>query len=235
MLTLLAHPILVTAAVVPAVWLLIKVYRVDRLDRESRPLLLSLVLYGILATFLAMLAERVGSFVLGIFFREDGRLYNLLLYFVVVGGAEEGAKFILLRRRTWQSPEFNCQFDGVVYSVFVALGFALWENIGYVLMFGLRTAVLRAVTAVPGHACFGVFMGVWYGMAKRAERAGDMEKATRYQRTAFLLPLVLHGCYDYIASLSRSGASLLFLVFIAALFFLSYRLIVRSAQNDKWI
>ena len=46
---------------------------------------------------------------------------------------------------------------------------------------------------------------------------------------------MLHGCYDYIASLSRSGASLLFLVFIAALFFLSYRLIVRSAQNDKWI
>ncbi len=39
MLTLLAHPILVTAAVVPAVWLLVKVYRVDRLDRESRPLL----------------------------------------------------------------------------------------------------------------------------------------------------------------------------------------------------
>ena len=89
------------------------------------------------------------------------------MYFGVVAFSEEGAKYFLLKRRTWNSAAFNCQFDGVVYAVFVSLGFALWENISYVLMYGLSTALVRAVTAVPGHACFGVFMGVWYGLAKR--------------------------------------------------------------------
>jgi RsiW-degrading membrane proteinase PrsW (M82 family) len=41
-----------------------------------------------------------------------------------VAGAEESSKYLLLRRRTWHSPEFNCQYDGVVYAVFVALPFA---------------------------------------------------------------------------------------------------------------
>ena len=98
--------------------------------------------------------------------------YNAIMYFGIVAFSEEGAKYFLLRRRSWHSAAFNCQFDGVVYAVFVALGFALWENISYVLMYGLSTALVRAVTAVPGHACFGVFMGVWYGLAKRLTAQG---------------------------------------------------------------
>lgn len=96
---------------------------------------------------------------MGILLPQSSTAYNVLLYFVVVALSEEGFKYLLLKKRTWYSSEFNCQFDGVVYAVFVALGFALWENISYVLMYGLGTAAVRAVTAVPGHACFGVFMG----------------------------------------------------------------------------
>ena len=70
--------------------------------------------------------------------------YNAIMYFGIVAFSEEGAKYFLLRRRTWHSAAFNCQFDGVVYAVFVALGFALWENISYVLMYGLSTALVRA-------------------------------------------------------------------------------------------
>ena len=151
----------------PAVFLLVKVYRADRLEREPPMLLVSLVLYGILATGLALLTERLGTFLLDIFVRQDTVLYNVLLYFVVVAFSEEGFKYLLLKRRTWNSPAFNCQFDGVVYATFVSLGFALWENIGYVIRYGFSTAVVRAVTAIPGHACFGVFMGAWYGLAKR--------------------------------------------------------------------
>ena len=37
----------------------------------------------------------------------------------------------------------------------------------------IGTALVRAVTAVPGHACFGVFMGIWYGAARRYANEGD--------------------------------------------------------------
>ena len=143
------NPILIAAAVIPAVFLLVHVYRADKLEKEPAPLLISLVLYGIAATFIALLLERFGSWLLGRYFPENSTPYNVLMYFGVVAFSEEGAKYFLLKRRTWNSAAFNCQFDGVVYAVFVSLGFALWENISYVLMYGLSTALVRAVTAVP--------------------------------------------------------------------------------------
>ena len=84
------------------------------------PLLISLVLYGIAATFIALLLERFGSWLLGRYFPENSTPYNVLMYFGVVAFSEEGAKYFLLKRRTWRSAAFNCQFDGVVYAVFVA-------------------------------------------------------------------------------------------------------------------
>ena len=106
-------------------------------------------------------------------------IYDALLYFGVVAVSEEGFKFLLLHRRTWRESEFDCCFDGVVYAVFLSLGFALWENIRYVLAYGFATAVARALTAVPGHACFGVFMGAWYGAARReAALAGNGRRAS---------------------------------------------------------
>lgn len=167
------NPILIAAAVIPAIVLLRFVYKEDRLDKESPGLLLSLVIFGILSTFAAIVTEQIGETVLTLLLPQNSTAYNALLYFVVVALSEEGFKYLLLKKRTWYSGEFNCQFDGIVYAVFVSLGFALWENISYVLMYGLGTAAIRAVTAVPGHACFGVFMGAFYGLAKRYDNFGD--------------------------------------------------------------
>ena len=233
--TLAADPILIAAAVIPAVFLLVRVERADRLEKESRKLLLSLIFFGIVATLIASLGERIGMAILDSLFEEESVLFNLLLYFVVVALSEEGAKYILLKRRTWRNPEFNCQFDGVVYSVFVSLGFALWENIGYVAYYGLSTAVVRAVTAVPGHACFGVFMGTWYGMAKRKEGAGDLAGAAKYRRMALIVPMLLHGFYDFCATYDNSYMGLVFLVFVVAMFVTASRLVRRESANDTYI
>ncbi len=229
---LIYHPILMAAAVIPAAALLVQIYRADRLEREPARLLLSLLLWGVLATVPAILGERIGGWLLGRIFRGEGQLRNALYCFIVVGGSEEGAKYLLLKRRTWNSPHFNCRFDGVVYAVFVSLGFALWENIGYVAMYGLRTALLRAVTAIPGHACFGVFMGAWYGQAKAWENRGNGEAGARCLRRAFLLPALLHGCYDTIATSQDSGLSWIFIVFILLLFFYSFRTVRQLSRTD---
>lgn len=77
-------------AVIPALFLLYKVYQADRVEKEPAGLLLSLVLYGILATGLAMVAELFGGAVVGALFTENSLLYNLFFYFLVVALAEEG-------------------------------------------------------------------------------------------------------------------------------------------------
>lgn len=93
------------------------------------------------------------------FFYWSPMVYLFLAYFVVPGFIEEGIKYRVLLRRTWNEPNFNYRFDGVVYAVFVSLGFAAVENVMYVLTSGFSTAVARAIFSIPGHAMFGVVMG----------------------------------------------------------------------------
>ena len=225
--------ILIAAAVIPAIYLMVRVYRADRLEKEPMKLLIGLIVLGVLSTTLAEVIEVYGDDLLKDLFPHGGLLYDALLYFVVVACAEEGSKYLLLRLRTWKSPHFNCQFDGVVYAVFVSLGFALWENIFYVLTYGMGTALARAVTAVPGHACFGVFMGVWYGVAKRYELAGFQEESRRAGRMALLIPILLHGAYDFIASMGNDLMSVVFLVFVSWMFGAALKLVKKTSAEDS--
>ncbi len=226
---------LIAAAVIPAVWLLVLVYRKDRLEKEPGNLLVALVLFGIVSTFLASATENLGIALLP-FVTAPGSLgYNILLYFIVVGLSEEGFKYLVLRFKTWRNPNFNCQFDGVVYAVFVSLGFALWENIGYTISYGFSTALVRAVTAVPGHTCFGVFSGLFYGAAKRYELLGDSARSKRCRIASVLIPMLLHGTYDFVASGEEAVYSIIFIVFVAVLFIASYRLVKVLSQNDRYL
>ncbi len=229
-----ANPILIAAAVIPAVLLLSYVYKLDRLDREPKPLLWSLVFKGVLATFAAIVAEEIGTLLCGLLFAEGSVAYNLFMYFIVVACAEEGFKYLFLKRQTWSDPNFNCRFDGIVYAAFVALGFALIENVEYVFRFGMGAALVRAVTAVPGHASFGVFMGAFYGVARQSANRGDAAASKRLRRMAWLVPAVLHGLYDFSATLS-GGWTFGFTVFVILLFIAASRIVKTHAAADTYI
>lgn len=229
--------ILIAAAMIPAVFLMVQVYRLDRLERESPLLLAKLVLAGVASALIALVCERIGTFLLDALVSPRLKLYNVLLYFGIVALSEEGAKYLLLKRVSWRSGEFNCQYDAVVYATFVSLGFALWENISYVLRFGFGTALLRAVTAIPGHTCFGVFMGLFYGFARAYAYLGNEALSRRYRRLAVLVPVLIHGTYDYIISLQSPNINtdLCFVVFIAVLFLVSFRLVRKISGNDRYM
>ena len=226
--------ILILAALIPAVILMIRVYKSDRLEKESTGLLLSLVGLGAFSTFIALLEERIASMILGAALPETSVAYNIILYFIIIAGAEESSKYIFLRLRTWKNPEYNCKYDGVVYAVFISLGFALWENISYVMMFGFSAALIRAVTAVPGHACFGVFMGVFYGAAKQYEREGYVLRSKAFRVLSVIVPAALHGTYDFIASMNVPGSGWFFVIFVAALFIVSFIISGSISRRDRY-
>ena len=227
--------VLIAAAVIPAILLMLKVYKSDRLEKESGRKLRQLAVGGVLASLIALVAEKLLSLLLNASPIGSPTLYNVILYFIIVAFSEEGAKYFMLKRRSWKSEEFDCQFDGVVYAVFVALGFALWENISYVLSFGFATAVVRAVTAIPGHACFGVFMGVFYSLAKMHERMGNIGSSRGCRVLAVIVPALIHGAYDYIATAETTGFNWYFIVFIAVLFIVSFMLVSNMAKKDRYL
>ena len=228
------HVILIVAAVIPAVFLMIKIYKSDRLEKESSYLLWNLMKVGIFSSLVALVSERILSFILDLAVSADKGIYDVILYFIVVACSEEGAKYFFLKRDTWNNPEFNCLYDGVVYATFVSLGFALWENISYVLSYGFGTAVIRAVTAIPGHACFGVFMGTFYGIAKKFDRMNKDRESRFFCTAAVVVPVLLHGAYDYIAS-QEDRSPVMFIAFVAVLFAASYYLVNMMSKKDQYI
>ena len=230
----LSHSILlILAAAVPAFFLMVKVYKSDKLEPESPALLRSLVIAGVLSSLLALVEEIVLEYALGIFVSNESFLYNILMYYGVVAVSEESSKYLFMKKKTWNNPEFDCRFDGIVYAVFVSLGFALWENISYVLSYGMSTALVRAFTAVPGHACFGVFMGVFYSIAKEQDLNNKKRASSFYRKLALIVPVLLHGSYDYIATMDGTTATIVFIVFVTVMFLVAYRLISNMAKTDR--
>ena len=225
--------LLIALAIIPAVILLIYIYREDRLEKESPRLVIMCVVFGIISTFLAALTERLGMSLLSASLAENSVLARIILYFGIVAFSEEGFKYLVLRRLTWNNAEFNCKFDGVVYAVAVSLGFALWENIQYVISYGLSTALVRAVTAVPGHASFGVIMGAWYGLAKRKQAQG-WDSASRLARVlAVVVPAIVHGAYDFIAT-ANTSSSVHFIMFVVLMFIVCFYTVKKVSSDDKY-
>lgn len=225
--------IYVLAAILPAVFLMRYIYYADTIEKEPPELLKSLVLKGVQAALASMVLEYVGVNVLSLFLEPDSPAYIIVLAFLVVAVIEEGTKFFFLKRRTWYDPNFNYRFDGVVYAVFVSLGFAAFENIQYVFGYGLSVAVPRAILAIPGHMGFAVFMGLFYGRAKLCEDSGDQKGKTANLWAGYLTAVFLHGFYDACSMIGNVLATVLFVVFVGVMYILVTRLVRRESENDR--
>lgn len=225
--------IYVLAAVVPAIVLLWYVYRRDRVEREPLGLLLSLLWKGVLAALCSITLETIGQLVLNALVPKGTLLHTILLAFVVVAAVEEGTKFFFLKRRTWYDYNFNYRFDAIVYSVFVSLGFAAFENIQYVFSYGLSVALPRALLSLPGHMAFAVFMGVYYGRAKLRDNYGQTGAAKSDLMMAYFVAVLLHGFYDACAMIGTTRATILFILFVVVTYIRMFRIVKKESDRDR--
>ena len=224
--------ICLAAAVIPAIVLLIFVYRQDRIEKEPADLLLKLVGFGILSAVLAAVAETVGDLVLDMFVDYNLWIYPVLDAFIVVAIAEEGFKYLLMKTATWKNPAFNYSFDAIVYAVFTSLGFAAFENIFYVLSYGLGTAFIRAFISVPGHFAFAVVMGFFYSRAKVCEQKKDEKGCELNKLLAVVVPVLCHGFFDALLMSDNEYTGAIFLVFIIIFYVFVFRLLGLEARSD---
>ena len=218
---------LAAAALLPPFILLYIIYKMDKIEREPKNLLLSLFLRGVLAMIPILILELIGDKIAG-FFSWSQLLYLFISYFIVPGFIEEGFKYVVVIRRAWNDPNFNYTFDAVVYAVFASLGFAAVENVMYVLTSGFSTAVVRAIFSIPGHAMFGVVMGAGLAKAKRLEIMNDAKGAESARTRAWVLAAILHGLYDFLLV----GFGAVFYLYFIGLVIYVIRLLKRSAAED---
>ena len=218
---------LILAALIPPLVLMGVIYRMDKIEREPPRMMMGLFFKGLLAMFPILVLELLASQFVD-FFPWSYLGYLFLAYFCIPGFIEEGVKYRVLIKNTWNDPNFNFRFDAVVYSVFVSLGFAAVENVMYVLSNGFSTAVLRAIFSIPGHAMFGVVMGVGVGTAKWLETLGQRQQARSTMKRAWLTAAVLHGFYDFLLV----GFGWIFYPYFIGLVIYVVRLLRKSARED---
>ncbi len=200
---------------------LILVHAVWSRDRRREPIgnLSVYLLVGALSVLPAALVEYLAhALIPGLGFPPVLVLGAAIWTFLVIGPVEEGCKFIALWQRGVRDPHLDEPFDWLVYAVAVSLGFATVENCGYVAIGGLSVGLVRAFTAVPGHALHGTLMG--WRLARAEGRPGAA--GARERRLAWIEPSIWHAAYDFpLLALRAAGggdAAILLVLSWAAIF-----------------
>ena len=83
---------------------------------------------------------------------------------------------------------------------------------------GIQTAITRALTAVPAHAIFGITMGYYLGIARMYK-----ELRANYLGRALLVPIILHGMYDFILMVEIGWLLLLFIPYVILLYIMAMK------------
>jgi len=227
--------LLILIAVAPGLFLVWRVYKMDKIESEPAGLLVKLFFFGALSIIPALILELLWGAMFDEFAEEGGRIYALLENLIGVALMEELSKYIFLKWGSFKHKAFNYSFDGIVYAVCVGAGFAIFENITYAFQYGMGTTLLRAVTAIPGHIIFAIFMGYFYGKAKYYKNMDDKRNSKRYLRRALWIPVVLHGLYDFFAGDGSILAFFVFIIFVIGMDIIAYKKIKKFASEDEFI
>lgn len=219
-------------AVLPAAVLLIWIGHKDKIEKEPFGLLVKLFLLGALTTVSAVILGTILENIFGIFLDPESLPGILADNFLSVALIEEGGKYFVLKKKTWNHPAFNYTFDAVVYAVTVSLGFATLENILYLSGGTLNLAIMRGILAVPGHAIDAVFMGYYYGLAKHCDAVGDKAGCRSNLHRALLVPMLLHGFYDFTLSMESDLYIGIFFVFEVIITITAFKKVNRLSRED---
>lgn len=210
---------LLILAILPVFLICYYVYMKDT-NKEPLGLLLKLLFFGVLSCFPVVFFEVL----LGSFFPNEDNMNLVTMFFyylIVVAFIEEIFKFIFTYFGSYNHREFTNLYDMMIYATFVSLGFALFENILYVCQGGFRegiiVGILRALFAVPGHACFGLMMGYYLGLSKIAQVNNNQTLLKKNMGLSLFIPVMMHTFYDFSLSIGNVyllGILLVYIIFI---------------------
>lgn len=209
---------ILAAAIAPGIALLAYFYWKDRYDAEPLPMIAKLFLTGVLIVLPIMIVQRGLTMLWG----ESPFAFS----FVISSGVEEFFKWFVLYHIIYNHTEFDEPYDGIVYAVAVSLGFATLENVLYAFLqpVTMGSLMIRALLPVSGHALFGVFMGYSLGRAKFS--AG--RKVRVHLALSLLVPVILHGIYDYLMMTASQAWIWLVVPFMSLLWFSGIRYVNRA-------
>ncbi len=210
----------------PIILILFYIYKRDKYEKEPIGMLVKALVSGAIIVIPILLVESLLT-------KPNGFSNNFMtaLYdgFFVAGFTEELFKYLAFFFIFWSHRNFNELFDGIIYASYISLGFAAVENLFYVYGYGYEVGALRAFTAVPAHALFGITMGYYFGLAKF-----NKKKQTKYLWLAILIPILLHGFYDFCLMSGNGLLMFAFLIFVVFMWIDGFKKMKRHSRNSAF-
>jgi protease PrsW len=232
---------LLVIAIFPPLFIIYKIYKLDKYEKEPLKEIIITFLLGCLTVIPVLIVspiinelllipyniiDVIGAGILG-----STEMKTLIYTFVGIALIEEFFKFLVLTKYSYKRTCFNEQMDGIVYAVVASMGFAFVENIIYVYIYSgesFYVAIMRMFSAIPAHAFMGVIMGYYVGKAK-----------FDYQNRKILLlkglfgAVVLHGLYDYFL-FSDKGIAIFAFISLIVSYKIVKKIIKESQENSPF-
>jgi RsiW-degrading membrane proteinase PrsW (M82 family) len=186
---------LLIASIAPAVIIMYIIYRHDTV-KEPLSMLVKAFFGGVLSIAITLIITYP---ILGIEL-NSGAMKSFFDAFFKAGIPEEFSKWLIFYWLIRKAKDFDQYYDGILYAIFISMGFALVENILYVFENGMGTAIARSIISVPGHMLFAVPMGYYLSLSRFETGAS----ARFHVFLSLAIPILLHGTFDFI--LMYSGA-----------------------------
>ncbi|WP_195940517.1 PrsW family intramembrane metalloprotease [Romboutsia sp. 1001713B170131_170501_G6] len=200
-----------TLAIAPTIAYIFWIYLKDKYDKEPINRLVKFFLLGVFMGVIALIIE----FILLKLNILTGYTSIIYISFIVAGMTEEGLKAFVLIPNLLKERYFNEELDGIIYSVFLSLGFATLENLLYILKEDQSTVIqvglIRAIISVPAHMLFAITMGYYISKYKFST---DKFKKREYLILSVLIPILIHGVFDFILMIEYRWSIILFVVYV---------------------
>lgn len=223
--------ILIAVALAPVIVILTYINKRDKYEKEPLKLLIKVFVFGIISVIPVFFIETA----LTNYWHTKYALPNMPLQtaayegFITAALTEELFKLFVFFIFIWKNRNFNEKFDGIVYAVFISMGFAATENLMYVLSTGFGTGIIRAFTAVPAHAIFAVSSGYFLAFAKFKPKGKIL-----YLILALAVPILLHGIYDFILLSKNDLLLLIFVPYVIFILIVAFKEIKRHSDASRF-
>ena len=223
--------ILFWLAIIPSIIIALLIYKADPLDKEPKKELFKAFDLGILAIISTLVLSTL--FNIGDIDVVNRDIFNIFIYsFIGISLIEEFSKWICSYLFLKNNKNFNYLFDGIVYTTFVALGFATIENILYTFSGGVVTGIIRAITTVPAHAFFGISSGYFLSLLKKEKLNNNYSLSNKYLFLSLLVPFLLHGFYDFCLLTQNYILFIIYIIFMVWLYNFSINNVKKMKKLD---
>lgn len=221
------------ATILPMLFYLIVLWRMDKYDREPLLFVLAHFLWG---AFGAIILGISGSLILGSLTGILGSTSNiskLIQTIIFAPLSEEIAKGAFLLYSV-NSKKFDNTTDGLLYGGVIGLGFGMTENFLYFLTYGntplnwLFLVIIRSLFSALMHCISTGTLGAFLALAKSSSNFGKNTLPLAGLFTA----IFIHSMWNTSVSISDTFLfGFLFMIFLILFFIFVFRLSVNNEKN----